>query len=475
MAPTEGAGAPAAAAPTFRARRAGRGHRRRALDDGSDSDGGSGSGVQPPPPQQLSHLPTHNRPAAPPPPPPPPPPQPPQPPAPAPAGVPPPPPQATPAHVSRWGPPRLPPQPQQQQQQPATAPGKQPPPAPPSMMALRAGHGQPPPPPPPPSVPLPGHGQPPPPPPQPAASNPWGVPELTAEQVRRSRWGAPPPPGAGSGAPPHARAPQPPREVRLPQPLSIHRGTVRSVRPFGVFVRMPGYSKDGLVHCSQVSERLDGDPDVEGGPGGPKGATPEAAAALRVADERKVNKLRLIIAEGEECWVKVVRVDGERIALSMKAVSQEDGTDLDPSNALAGAGGGGGGSDEPPPLWSIHQATVTSVRPFGLFVSMSGYRKHGLVFISQVSSYLGLDRGATDEEKIEALQEVAKTGESVYVKVIGVGTDEQGRLKIACSMRVVSQSDGTDQGECRRARWSARARARFYSVLEAIDEFVCNS
>eukprot|EP00793_Prasinoderma_coloniale_P006378 PRCOL_00001208-RA len=260
------------------------------------------------------------------------------------------------------------------------------------MMALRAGHGQPPPPPPPPT------------------SNPWGVPELTAEQ-----------------------------------PLSIHRGTVRSVRPFGVFVRMPGYSKDGLVHCSQVSERLDGDPDVEGGPGGPKGATPEAAAALRVADERKVNKLRLIIAEGEECWVKVVRVDGERIALSMKAVSQEDGTDLDPSNALAGAGGGGVGSDEPPPLWSIHQATVTSVRPFGLFVSMSGYRKHGLVFISQVSSYLGLDRGATDEEKIEALQEVAKTGESVYVKVIGVGTDEQGRLKIACSMRVVSQSDGTDK------------------------------
>ena len=51
--------------------------------------------------------------------------------------------------------------------------------------------------------------------------------------------------------------------------------------------------------------------------------------------------------------------------------------------------GRGRGNDEegPPPLYSIHQGTVHSVRPFGFFVRLPGYRRHGLVHISQVSEH----------------------------------------------------------------------------------------
>ncbi len=49
-----------------------------------------------------------------------------------------------------------------------------------------------------------------------------------------------------------------------------------------------------------------------------------------------------------QVWVKVVEVrdDGSgqpKINCSMKVVSQEDGSDLDPTNTAASRGGGGGG------------------------------------------------------------------------------------------------------------------------------------
>jgi hypothetical protein len=42
-----------------------------------------------------------------------------------------------------------------------------------------------------------------------------------------------------------------------PPPLmSVQKGRVVSVRPFGLFVRMEGFARDGLVHMSQVSDDL---------------------------------------------------------------------------------------------------------------------------------------------------------------------------------------------------------------------------
>ena len=55
-----------------------------------------------------------------------------------------------------------------------------------------------------------------------------------------------------------------------------------------------------------------------------------------------------------------------------------------------GRGGGRGAHDNlpiAPPLHSIHKATVHSIRPFGMFVRIEGYRNHGLVHLSQVSEH----------------------------------------------------------------------------------------
>lgn len=74
-------------------------------------------------------------------------------------------------------------------------------------------------------------------------------------------------------------------------------------------------------------------------------------------------------------------------------MDQEDGTDLDPSNTLAGGARGAGGppggfrgpvSDAPPELGSIQRASIRSFKPYGVFVQMEGFRCNALVHLSQV-------------------------------------------------------------------------------------------
>ncbi len=38
---------------------------------------------------------------------------------------------------------------------------------------------------------------------------------------------------------------------KLPPLYSVHKGVVRAIRPFGAFVQMDGYRRQGLVHISQ--------------------------------------------------------------------------------------------------------------------------------------------------------------------------------------------------------------------------------
>ena len=45
------------------------------------------------------------------------------------------------------------------------------------------------------------------------------------------------------------------RDAPPPEPGSVHQATVQSVKPFGVFVGLPGH-RDGLVHLSQISEEV---------------------------------------------------------------------------------------------------------------------------------------------------------------------------------------------------------------------------
>ncbi|BDA46039.1 probable nucleolar protein of 40 kDa [Coccomyxa sp. Obi] len=225
-----------------------------------------------------------------------------------------------------------------------------------------------------------------------------------------------------------------------PQPGSIHRATVRNIRPFGVFVEMEGYRRHGLVHNSQISEEVSFSRDDE--------------------DEAKVKAMEFFAPVGSQVWVKVVEVrdDGSgqpKINCSMKVVSQEDGADLDPTNAAAirgGGGGRGGGisfggpqSDAPPEVGSVLQAMVASVKPYGIFVRLKGFRANGLVHLSQISDHLDIGKDESDEDKVNALSAVHSVGDPLWVKIVEV-TDDGGERgpKVACSIKLVDQREGTD-------------------------------
>ncbi len=71
------------------------------------------------------------------------------------------------------------------------------------------------------------------------------------------------------------------------------------------------------------------------------------------------------------------------MTLPVQAVSQVDGKDLDPSNTV--------GKkfqtlkESPPDVGTTHRATVQSVKSYGAFVRLEGYKSNGLVHSSQVS------------------------------------------------------------------------------------------
>ena len=263
---------------------------------------------------------------------------------------------------------------------------------------------------------------------------------------------APPPPQGGGnrqGDPNRGGDPEPP-------PLhSIQKGRVANVRPFGIFVRMPGFSRDGLVHCANVSDELTFQRDD--------------------SDDAKVMAMEYFHPKDTEIYVKVteVRRDGYsgqvKVGLSMKLVNQATGEDLDPDHSKAkslvegfmngggggdrgggdrgGGGDGGGSSDDPPPLNSTHRATVQSVKPYGVFVSLAGFRRNGLVPHHQVSDYLEFSKEDTDEDKVKGLEGAVGRGDAVYVKVVELKEPNypgEGPVKVTCSIKLCDQQDGTD-------------------------------
>jgi ATP-dependent RNA helicase DHX8/PRP22 len=87
-----------------------------------------------------------------------------------------------------------------------------------------------------------------------------------------------------------------------PVPYKVYTGNVTGIKDFGVFVNLQGVKGkvDGLVHVSEI----------------------QAGA--------RINHPSDVISKGEEVKVKVIKVDGRRVSLSMKAVDQSTGMDLRP-------------------------------------------------------------------------------------------------------------------------------------------------
>jgi len=85
-----------------------------------------------------------------------------------------------------------------------------------------------------------------------------------------------------------------------------------------------------------------------------------------------------------------------------------------------------------PPLHSIHKGSVVSVQNYGAFIRLGdgSQYKDGLLHVSKMSS-----------QRVEAVEDVLSSGDTVWVKVVEVRTEE---AKYSLDMRYVGQKDGED-------------------------------
>ncbi|XP_024543783.1 nucleolar protein of 40 kDa [Selaginella moellendorffii] len=157
---------------------------------------------------------------------------------------------------------------------------------------------------------------------------------------------------------------------------------------------------------------------------------------------------------------------------------REEGRDFRRENVGRRGDGAAAASQELPELYSICRGRVHSVKPFGLFVRLEGYRAHGLVHLSQVSNHEVTQREDSDEVKMQALAAIAGQGEEIWVKIIAVRREEDGSVKIGCSMKLVGQTDGRDldpnnlQAELNESRPSRPARSKV--TLDAVYNVSCS-
>ncbi|XP_044027639.1 nucleolar protein of 40 kDa isoform X2 [Siniperca chuatsi] len=90
------------------------------------------------------------------------------------------------------------------------------------------------------------------------------------------------------------------------------------------------------------------------------------------------------------------------------------------------------GLDGLPPLFSISKGEVVSLQTYGAFVRLPGYKKEGLVHVSEMSA-----------TRVENASEVVDVGEQVWIKVIGREIRDD-KVKLSFSMKAVNQGTGRD-------------------------------
>nr|XP_057903541.1 zinc finger CCHC domain-containing protein 17-like [Doryrhamphus excisus] len=126
------------------------------------------------------------------------------------------------------------------------------------------------------------------------------------------------------------------------------------------------------------------------------------------------------------------------------------------------------GLDGLPPLYSISKGEVVSVQTYGAFVRLPGYKKEGLVHVSEMSA-----------TRVESASEIVDVGEKVWIKVIG--REIQGdKIKLSFSMKAVNQGTGRDLDPNNvMAEQEARRRRQFRDhtgnriTLEAVLNTTC--
>lgn len=125
-----------------------------------------------------------------------------------------------------------------------------------------------------------------------------------------------PPPGPSRNRSPGAPAQnQPPPMPDAPVLGGVYRGKVTGVLDAGCFVELSGFRAkcEGMVHVTNLSKT-------------------------------KVNSAKDVVKRGEEVWIKVLSLSGQRNAFSIRDVDQKTGRDLLPGSAAAAAAMAAGGS-----------------------------------------------------------------------------------------------------------------------------------
>ena len=247
----------------------------------------------------------------------------------------------------------------------------------------------------------------------------------------------------------------------------IRKGVVRSIQPYGLFVRLMEKEEeekeeqveerdrerrrrrplpDGLVHASQVSNDITFQRDD--------------------ADEAKVQSLSYFFPADTIVYAKVLKCErdparGWKVSLSMKNVDQESGEDKDPENRDNGFNSNSHNNNNDghrnnnnnastasftADLFGVYEGKVASIKPYGVFVNLENTRTSALVHVSEISEHLRFSREDTDEDKIMGIEGVLSVGESCFVKIIEMKPpeSERDRMKLSGSIRLVDQKSGED-------------------------------
>jgi small subunit ribosomal protein S1 len=168
------------------------------------------------------------------------------------------------------------------------------------------------------------------------------------------------------------------------QPKMKLTGVVKKVELFGAFIDV-GVGRDGLVHISALSLQ-------------------------------RVNQVSDVVKEGETVtvWVRKVDATAGRLDLTMIEPLAVDWSDL-----KAG---------------QVYTGKVVKLERFGAFVDI-GAERPGMVHISEMATY-----------RVEEVSEIAKVGQEVEVKVLGVDPRKK-QIKLSMKALDVVEEEEPDEAE----------------------------
>jgi predicted RNA-binding protein with RPS1 domain len=108
----------------------------------------------------------------------------------------------------------------------------------------------------------------------------------------------------------------------FPPLYSIHYGEVVSIKDFGAFIRLDSKVEVNERHNRDQDRRRDTE----------RHRAPQGLLHISEISKLRVENIREVLSVGEKVWVKVIKIADGKMSLSMRVVSQRDGTDIDPNN-----------------------------------------------------------------------------------------------------------------------------------------------